>query len=336
MDFWEQLLDSVPESTFLEHNACPACKTDLELVTESNSDQVITRLGHTFLKRCLSCNLTYSSPRLSSVIRDGMYRLNPGAMTEALNDILEPLMAQRVAGMLREMFPAEGNGFNSFFEVGSGWGHFLAASAKYFKKVSGVEFSREQAAYSRSRFGLEISEEDIFLHNQGLNYDVIAAWELLEHLPNPRQFLNWAHSQLNSGGQLVLSTPNYGSLYRRTLGTHWFYFIPSQHLTYFSPQTLKALLQSVGFTEIKIFTSGRSLFRERWNSHNQIDLKLNEKQQWIQALRIREDIEQKRDTTVLDRRGVMMHVWHGMIWRLINPLVTRGLGDQMRVYARKA
>lgn len=335
MDFWLQLLDTVSEDKFLEHTGCPACQSSLPLKDQANSirDRVISQLGPTLLKRCRNCELVYSSPRLSSQIRDGMYRRNPGSMTSELNATLEPLMDRRVASMLKEMLAS--SDFNSLFEVGSGWGHFLSASKKYFKNVSGVELSQEQAAYARERFGLEISEQDIFLSTSDLSYDVIAAWELLEHLPNPSQFIAWAHSRLNSGGQLILSTPNYSSLYRRILGTHWFYFIPSQHLTYFSPHTLRVLLQKAGFTQIKICTSGRSLFRERWNSHNQIDLRANQKQQWLKALRIRDEIEQMRDVTTLDRRGLLKRLWHGMVWRIINPMITLGMGDQMRVYARK-
>jgi 2-polyprenyl-3-methyl-5-hydroxy-6-metoxy-1,4-benzoquinol methylase len=148
-------------------------------------------------------------------------------------------MAERVMGMIKEMHPPIQNDSKTLFEVGSGWGHFLEASRKYFNRVSGVEFSQEQAGYSREHFGLNISEQDIFLNQTSQTYDVIAAWELLEHLPNPNLFLDWAFAHLNPGGQLALSTPNYNRLYRRALGTHWFYFTPSKHLTYFSPQTLK-------------------------------------------------------------------------------------------------
>jgi 2-polyprenyl-3-methyl-5-hydroxy-6-metoxy-1,4-benzoquinol methylase len=331
MDFWSGLFEGVPGEAFLEHTGCPACGR--------SEARTLSRLGPTFLKRCAACALVYSSPRLSAAMREAMYRLNPGALTPELDGILARLMAERVGNMRREMFPIAGGETSpvggSLFEVGSGWGHFLQACRPHFRAVAGAELSREQAAHSRSRFGLEISEGDIFADGTPRGYDVIAAWELLEHLPDPRGFLAWAHARLRPGGQLALSTPNYASLYRRLLGSHWFYFIPSQHLTYFSPRTLAALMREVGFAEVRVRTSGRSLFRERWNDHNRVDGNLDARGQWLQALRIRESIERERDATSLDRSGLARRIWHGLVWRLIHPLVTHGLGDQMRVYARK-
>jgi cyclopropane fatty-acyl-phospholipid synthase-like methyltransferase len=246
-------------------------------------------------------------------------------------------MAERLGHLRREMFPLSSAASRdaALFEVGSGWGHFLHLSRAHFRRVSGAELSAGQAAHSRERFGLDITERDVFSSDLPEKQDVIAAFELLEHLPRPAQFLAWAHANLNPGGQLAVSTPNYASLYRRLLGPRWFYFIPSQHLTYFSPATLTALLRTIGFRKVRVFTSGRSLLRERRNDHNRVDTSLDARGQWLQTLRIRDAIEAERDSTALDRGNPVKRAWHGAVWRLLQPLTTGGYGDQMRVYARK-
>ena len=334
MDFWESLLSGFPGEGFLETCGCPACGAS------TASD--IGSLGPTALKRCSACSLVYSSPRLTGAVREAMYRGNPGAMDPGLDTMLRRLMTERCGNMRREMFPTPGTSdpgaapAGSLFEIGSGWGHFLAVSKAYFSNVSGAELSREQAAHARKAFGIDIVESDIFAAPSSPTHDVIAAWELIEHVPDPARVLGWAFANLRPGGQLALSTPNFDSLYRRLLGPNWFYYIPSQHLTYFSPATMEALLRKLGFAEVRVFTSGRSLFSERNNNHNGMSPGLDARGAWLENLRIRDAIERIRDTVALDRSSLLKKLWHGAIWRLVNPLLTRGMGDQMRVYARKA
>ena len=332
MDFWERLLEPFPGESFLESAPCPSCR--------AASAEELGPLGPQALKRCAACALVYGSPRLSGAAREAMYRQNPGAMDAGLDAMLRRLMTERCGNMRREMFPSAAPagtpGSGSLFEIGSGWGHFLDVSRPHFAEVAGAELAREQAAHARKAFGLKITESDIFAAPDAPKHDVIAAWELIEHVPDPARVLAWAFANLRSGGQLALSTPNFDSLYRRLLGRHWFYHIPTQHLTYFSPATMKTLLLKLGFAEVRVFTSGRSLMRERANAHNRVTPGLDVRGQWMENLRIRDAIERERDSVSLDRSTLPKRVWHGLVWRLVNPLLTRGFGDQMRVYARKA
>jgi 2-polyprenyl-3-methyl-5-hydroxy-6-metoxy-1,4-benzoquinol methylase len=335
MDFWERLLEPFPGDDFLETADCPACG--------GAAARDLGPLGPARLKRCADCFLVYGSPRLSAAAREALYRQNPGVLEPGLDAMLRRLMAERCGNMRREMFPSAGGSADpgaapagSLFEIGCGWGHFLAACKPYFGEVAGAELASGQAAHARRAFGIDITESDLFASPASAVHDVIAAWELIEHVPDPARVLAWAFANLRSGGQLALSTPNYDSLYRRMLGPRWFYHIPTQHLSYFSPATMKALLLKTGFAEVRIFTSGRSLFRERYNNHNSTTPSLGTRGLWLENLRIRDVIERERDVVALDRGTLAKKIWHGAIWRLVNPLLTRGYGDQMRVYARKA
>ncbi len=332
MDFWDRLLEPFPGEGFLETADCPACATA--------KSRDLGPLGPARLKRCVACGLVYGSPRLSAPAREALYRQNPGALDPGLDAMLRRLMEERCGNMLREMFPSPvgspgGPSAGSLLEIGSGWGHFLDVCKPHFGKVAGAELAREQAAHARRAFGIDITESDLFTAPADAGYDMIAAWELIEHVPDPARVLAWALANLRPGGQLALSTPNYASLYRRILGPRWFYHIPTQHLSYFSPRTMETLLRKLGFAEVRIFTSGRSLLRERNNNHNSMTPGLDTRNRWIENLRIRADIERDRDKVELDRGTFAKKLWHGAIWRLANPLLTRGYGDQMRVYARK-
>ena len=133
---------------------------------------------------------------------------------------------------------------------------------------------------------------------------------------------------------LVLSTPNFNSFYAKILGPHWFYHIPTQHINYFKPEFFLQNLQKIGFRDLTIHTSGRSLFKERLNSHNQIDESKSQNEQWVQSLKVRGEIETKKAeklasknfmTKIIDKPFYHFSSWIGKL----------GMGDQMRVYATK-
>jgi hypothetical protein len=99
---------------------------------------------------------------------------------------------------------------------------------------------------------------------------------------------------------------------------------------------MEKMLRKLGFAEVRTFTSGRSLFRERYNNHNSTTPGLDTRGRWLENLRIRAAIERERDSVALDRGTFAKKIWHGAIWRILEPLHTLGYGDQLRVYARKA
>ncbi len=229
----------------------------------------------------------------------------------------------------------------SLLDFGSGWGHFLEACQGIFASVQGIELSRKQAEHARSSLGLKVDETDVFKQKWSHQVDCITAWELIEHLENPAEFLNWARDHLRPRGYLVLSTPNYNSIYRRMLGENWYYHIPTQHLSYFTSSSLGKLLAKQGFQAMVMKTSGRSLLSEKNNGHNHNDDSQPLHSQWIQNARIRDRIEWERDFYV-DKDKVnskfikQIQRWKSsFIWHLWNPILRNGMGDQLRVYAQK-
>lgn len=84
-------------------------------------------------------------------------------------------------------------------------------------------------------------------------FDVIVAGELIEHLNNPGQFLDGAHSLLAPEGSLIVSVPNgvtfFGGL-KSLLGKET---VHQDHNFYFSRKTLSHLLESCGYEMVEIY-----------------------------------------------------------------------------------
>jgi 2-polyprenyl-3-methyl-5-hydroxy-6-metoxy-1,4-benzoquinol methylase len=91
-------------------------------------------------------------------------------------------------------------------------------------------------------------------------FDTITAFDVIEHLLEPRAFLDRLRRWLVPGGTLALTLPDVGSIYPRLLmRRHWFYYLPSDHLYYFDQRTIARLLTEQGFTVTRVMRTHKPL-----------------------------------------------------------------------------
>jgi SAM-dependent methyltransferase len=131
-------------------------------------------------------------------------------------------------------------------ELGCAYG-FLLEEAKPFYEVAGIEIAEEAAAACRAR-GLRVLSgvaDEGKLAKLGM-MDVIVLFDVIEHLPDPRETLALCARHLNPDGIMVITTGDFASLYARLAGTHWRLMTPPQHLWYFTPASLRRLAGALG------------------------------------------------------------------------------------------
>lgn len=94
-------------------------------------------------------------------------------------------------------------------EIGAGVGYFLAAARNRGVEVAGVELN-PSAASAAIAAGFTVYQEDLINLSQrfGQIYDMVCSFQVLEHVTNPRFFLEGMLGLLRNGGKLVLSVPN--------------------------------------------------------------------------------------------------------------------------------
>lgn len=94
-------------------------------------------------------------------------------------------------------------------EVGVGRGAFLKQAKACGIDISGVELNNEGAESAR-RMGFRIFEQNLgsLSTNFAESFDAVCAFQVLEHLPNPKSFLEQALALLKQDGLLILSVPN--------------------------------------------------------------------------------------------------------------------------------
>ncbi|SNX95578.1 Methyltransferase domain-containing protein [Geodermatophilus sabuli] len=132
-------------------------------------------------------------------------------------------------------------------EVGAGYGLFLAAARAAGWKTSGVELSRTGAGHARDTLGLDVFCGQVEDAPLTPGFDVVCAWDTVEHVPDPLAFWRTARSLVADDGVVLFSTPYYSSLPARLLGTRWWTLKPTEHIWHFTPRTHALLLARAGF-----------------------------------------------------------------------------------------
>jgi hypothetical protein len=84
----------------------------------------------------------------------------------------------------------------------------------------------------------------------------VTSFEVIEHLFSPREFVERCAAVLRPGGLLMLTCPNVRGFDVEVLGEASA-TVDAEHLNYFHPRSLGALLERSGFTVVETQTPGR-------------------------------------------------------------------------------
>jgi 2-polyprenyl-3-methyl-5-hydroxy-6-metoxy-1,4-benzoquinol methylase len=143
------------------------------------------------------------------------------------------------AGKLRAGSP-------SILDIGCATGALIASLRDKGWRVTGVEIS-PSAVYAKNERKLDVRniplEENNFPDN---SFDVILASHLIEHLNEPKKFLEETYRILKNNGFLFFTTTDISGFQSHIFGSRWRSAI-FDHLYLFSRYTLSKLLKAVGF-----------------------------------------------------------------------------------------
>jgi 2-polyprenyl-3-methyl-5-hydroxy-6-metoxy-1,4-benzoquinol methylase len=90
-------------------------------------------------------------------------------------------------------------------------------------------------------------------------FDVVSAFDLIEHVPDPRGFLGRCRGLLKPGGAIMISTPDTGHVLRYLMRSRWPMLQPMQHLFLFSSEAMERALAAEGFENIRVETAYKTL-----------------------------------------------------------------------------
>lgn len=238
------------------HVPCPACGSWVfEQAFEKYSLSYVT---------CSSCATMYVNPRPTPEILEAYYATseNYAYWNRFIFPASEKTRRQRVfrprAKRLAEICRRHSVRTGVLLEVGAGFGTFCEElqRLKLFDRIIAVEPTPDLAETCRGR-GLEVMEQPIEqISLEPGSIDVIASFEVIEHLFSPHDFLQFCARLLPAGGLLVLTCPNVMGFDVRVLQASSS-TIDTEHLNYFHPASLSQLLERCGFETIEVATPGK-------------------------------------------------------------------------------
>jgi 2-polyprenyl-3-methyl-5-hydroxy-6-metoxy-1,4-benzoquinol methylase len=150
------------------------------------------------------------------------------------------------------MLKSSGGTVRNLLDVGTGYGFFLKAVHQRLDiDVTGVELSRTEANYGNTELGLDIrnvmlSEAEVTMNH----FDMVTAFEVIEHIADPRGFVAELAKYVKPGGYMLIMTDNFESKVARGLGAGFPKWIPHSHISHFAPSTLERVVADAGLVII--------------------------------------------------------------------------------------
>lgn len=128
-------------------------------------------------------------------------------------------------------------------EIGGGKSGFSSSMAA--GNYTGLEFNEEAVQAARDA-GIRMSLDSIEHHaaENREKYDVVCSFQVLEHVSNPRSFLEAAMACLKTGGKLIVSVPSHDSFLRMTVNL--VLNMPPHHVTIWSDRSLLNMAAIIG------------------------------------------------------------------------------------------
>jgi 2-polyprenyl-6-hydroxyphenyl methylase/3-demethylubiquinone-9 3-methyltransferase len=135
-------------------------------------------------------------------------------------------------------------------------------------RVTGVDLSLAGIDIARTscpegRFEVLPADENILGNLGEAPFDLVYSVEVIEHLYDPRMFLEGCFLATKSGGMFLCSTPYHGYIKNLaiSLTNGWDRHADPRdhggHIKFYSERTLKKSVEEVGFVRPKIVGSGR-------------------------------------------------------------------------------
>lgn len=158
-------------------------------------------------------------------------------------------------------------------EIGFGDASFIKLAHDRGWEVHGAELSVPLTERARNELKLpniEVGKIEEIAYPDNF-FDVVAGFNFLEHVPDPRKTLGEIRRILKPSGIIALMCPNIAGLYHLLVQEILFEndplkisWIPPEHISYFNKTNLRILMEDVGF---KVVGDYSHLMNSLWGQH---------------------------------------------------------------------
>jgi SAM-dependent methyltransferase len=209
----QQTVSRMPEPTDLPSRICPQCGA-AEVIDD---DQPVWPAGRPCPACAHAAQLHDGFPCFAPALAGTIAGMNPAAFEqlarwESGNYWFVP-RNRLITKLLARYFPAA----RSFMEIGCGTGFVLAAIAemKAWQRLAGSDLHPAGLSIAKTRLGTraELVQMDARRVPARGVFDVIGAFDVLEHIEDDTAVLVEMHRALRPGGGILLAVPQHPSLW---------------------------------------------------------------------------------------------------------------------------
>ena len=234
---------------------------------------------------CVTCETLFISPRPHEALLKQLYSesevykywskfIYPAVEKQRRTRIYEPRKDQ-----VKSLVAQHNLKGNNFLEIGAGYGSFseIVSSAKLFKNVVAME-GNDSLLVKCEEKGLNTISGILDAEGYGRlrsaydSFGIITAYEILEHVFSPSDFIGRVKALLQPNGLVIMTMPNIKGLDLATL-LDKSENIDHEHLNYFNTKSIKLLVESCGLEVLSISTPGVldvSILKSEYNKNKSI------------------------------------------------------------------
>lgn len=205
--------------------------------------------------RCASCDFMYSNPRPTTDVLDERYQ----HMSNMEYNLAGQQTRVRMYRHLLRKLNRRHKGRGKLLDVGCFSGTLLSVAAETGWEPWGVEINKTTATYARDELGFEVKICDLAEAKfPDEFFDAVTMTDVAEHVIDPKSTFREMFRVTKRGGVLLLTVPN-GAMQlpkehlRKRLGRGTGMITGGLgHINHFSPATMRAALESVGYRRVRI------------------------------------------------------------------------------------
>ncbi len=227
---------------------CPICK--------SKHVAFFHRINRYTYYRCKRCLTLFLSPLPTQKDLNLYYQNSFSYSAGATNEQQIRKRAKRILSQLKRIHPTG----ERLLDIGSGYGYFLDEARHAGLKPIGIEPSSKlyHVTVKYLTVTKNVTFEEFYKQNKGkVKFDFITMIHVIEHVPNPKRFIEQAVELLNPQGILFIETPNVDSHLFYAEKANYTFLTPPDHLWLLSRKSFKQItskLKSTSLIKLSTYT----------------------------------------------------------------------------------
>ena len=226
---------------------CPICEnTDLSYLKDYEK---------LYLFKCAKCNFVFDQRVPSSKELHDCYSIY------SYSD-LRPVSKETLNSFNKLLdYFEQYRDIGNILDLGCGQGDFLIEAKKRNWNVYGSEYSESATELCEKR-GIIMYQGDLTKNIfDDIKFDVIASFEVIEHINNPNKFMSILNHKLQEKGLVYCTTPNFNSLLRYFEKDRFQMIVYPNHISFYTKDSIRYLGNNNNFKSLKVKTTGLDIGR---------------------------------------------------------------------------